>query len=58
MTRDRHWIEVTLMSNPQAGRIEMDVNKIEGEPAEAFVRHTPPLDRSGELWLPGWPRGE
>ena len=53
--RDRNWIEVNTLESPS--RIEVDANSIKGEPRENYARHTPPHDRSGELWLPGVPEG-
>lgn len=49
--RDRMWIEFTCLFD--AVRRQIDANKIQGEPIERYMRHTPPLDRSGELWMPG-----
>jgi hypothetical protein len=50
--RDRRWVEVSTLRNPLS-REQIDINDIVGEPEDRRVRHTPPLDRSGELWLPG-----
>ena len=51
--RDREWLEVSIINQPC--RIQFDQNRIEGEPDEACIRHTPPMDRSGQLWMPGMP---
>ncbi|WP_300440371.1 hypothetical protein [uncultured Mameliella sp.] len=55
MKRERHWIEVTIINS--GVRQCIDANKIEGEPEHDFWRHTPPMDRSGQLWMPGRPDG-
>lgn len=52
--RNRCWLEVSVLDLPC--RVEVDANAISGEPEESCARHTPPGDRSGELWLPGWPK--
>ena len=51
MKRDRAWVEFSLLN--ASWRSQLDMNRIEGEPEERQSRHTPPLDFSGELWLPG-----
>lgn len=53
MKRDRNWVEITTFGMSQ--RVEFDANKIDGEPESGFIRHTPIGDRSGALWMPGWP---
>lgn len=49
--RDRRWIEYDDLRT--GCRVQIDANKIEGESIDQYARHTPPGDRSGELWLPG-----
>jgi hypothetical protein len=54
--RDRNWIETTIITT--GVRQQIDANAIEGEPEDKRARHTPPMDRSGELWMPGFHRVE
>ncbi|TFL16432.1 hypothetical protein [Jannaschia formosa] len=51
--RDRRWIEFEDLS--AQARVQIDANAIKDEPEEDRARHTPPLDRSGDLWMPGSP---
>lgn len=49
--RDRNWIEINQLEHPY--RVQVDANMIDGEPRDSYMRHTPPNDMSGQLWMPG-----